>query len=50
MHAGSELAVITQEQLLAAILARFEYMWTAFESEGSFAPFADLYTKRWLHR
>lgn len=41
--------MITQEQLLALILARFEAFWAQFESEQSFSSFAPLYTARWLH-
>lgn len=37
------------ERTLAAIMARFEHMWTAFvAARGSFAPFMDLYLDHWL--
>ncbi|KAL1939447.1 hypothetical protein VTO73DRAFT_10003 [Trametes versicolor] len=40
----------SMERTLAAIMARFEHMWTAFvAARGSFAPFMDLYLDRWLH-
>ncbi|KAI0822378.1 class II aaRS and biotin synthetase [Trametes gibbosa] len=40
----------TMERTLAAIMAHFERMWTAFvAARGSFAPFMDLYLDRWLH-
>ncbi|KAI0357840.1 class II aaRS and biotin synthetase [Trametes cingulata] len=40
----------TMERTLAAIMARFERMWTTFVSaRGSFEPFMDLYLDRWLH-
>lgn len=47
---GSSLPIITQEQLLALILSRFEHVWGIFSaSSGDFGPFASSYTKRWLH-
>jgi biotin--protein ligase len=46
---NAQLAIISQEQLLANILPRFEYFWSHFEQEGSFQSLAPLYTRRWLH-
>jgi biotin--protein ligase len=51
---------ITQEELLALILPRFEAFWARFSASGSsfgmdtasagdFSSFADAYTRRWLH-
>ncbi|OJT09986.1 Biotin--protein ligase, partial [Trametes pubescens] len=40
----------SMERTLAAIMARFERMWTSLvAARGSFAPFMDLYLDRWLH-
>lgn len=49
MH-GTQLPIISQETLLASILPMFEKMWAEFDQAGSFAPFAELYKFRWLHR
>lgn len=46
---GSRLPIISQEELLAHILPRFEAFWAHFEREGSFAGLSELYTRRWLH-
>jgi biotin--protein ligase len=44
------LAPITQEDLLAAILAKFESFYHKFQHCGhGFNPFLDIYYKRWLH-
>ncbi|KIM41443.1 hypothetical protein M413DRAFT_445443 [Hebeloma cylindrosporum] len=41
---------LSVEKTAAAIMAKFEPMWTVFtQNSGSFAPFMDLYLKRWLH-
>ncbi len=38
------------ERSAAAIMAKFEEMWTVFvRGGGSFASFIDLYLQRWLH-
>jgi biotin--protein ligase len=43
-------AKLSVEKTAAVILAKFESMWTVFaQNSGSFAPFMDLYLKRWLH-
>lgn len=47
---GSPLPVISQEHLLGRILPQFEHYWTSFERERSFATFAPMYTRRWLHQ
>lgn len=40
----------TMEATLAAILTKFDQMWTTFVAEnGSFDSFMDLYLERWLH-
>ncbi|KAK9893668.1 class II aaRS and biotin synthetase [Cystobasidium minutum MCA 4210] len=46
---GTDLPIVSQEELLALILPRFERMWAIFEQAGGFAPFAEQYTQRWLH-
>ena len=41
---------LSMEKTAAAIMTKFEPMWTVFtQNSGSFAPFMDLYLKRWLH-
>lgn len=46
----SSLPVISQEELCALILSRFEHTWGTFTaSSGDFAAFAGQYTARWLH-
>ncbi|KDR77138.1 hypothetical protein GALMADRAFT_246358 [Galerina marginata CBS 339.88] len=41
---------LSMERTAAAIMAKFEPMWTTFIQErGSFEPFMDLYLQRWLH-
>jgi biotin--protein ligase len=41
---------LSVEKTAAAIMAKFEPMWTVFtQNSGSFAPFMDLYLERWLH-
>ncbi|KAF9476063.1 class II aaRS and biotin synthetase [Pholiota conissans] len=43
-------AELSLERTAAAIMTKFEQMWTVFvEGKGSFAPFIDLYLERWLH-
>ena len=40
----------TMERTLAAVMARFERIWTQFvAARGSFESFMDLYLERWLH-
>jgi biotin--protein ligase len=45
---GTSLPPLSQEQVLASILATFEPMWSTFLS-GGFEPFMPLYQTRWLH-
>ncbi|KAJ7178058.1 class II aaRS and biotin synthetase [Mycena filopes] len=41
---------LSMERTAAAILVKFERMWTVFvQGKGSFAPFVDLYLQRWMH-
>ncbi|KAF8208185.1 biotin-protein ligase [Mycena galopus ATCC 62051] len=41
---------LSMERTAAAILAKFEQMWTVFvQGRGSFEPFMDLYLQRWMH-
>jgi len=41
---------LSVEKTAATIMAKFEPMWAVFsQNSGSFAPFMDLYLKRWLH-
>ncbi|KAF7292990.1 BPL/LPL catalytic domain-containing protein [Mycena indigotica] len=41
---------LSMERTAAAILVKFERMWSAFvQGKGSFEPFMDLYVDRWLH-
>ncbi|KAJ7164877.1 class II aaRS and biotin synthetase [Mycena filopes] len=41
---------LSMERTAAAILVKFEQMWTVFvQGKGSFAPFVDLYLQRWMH-
>ncbi|KAF8153045.1 hypothetical protein B0H34DRAFT_800303 [Crassisporium funariophilum] len=41
---------LSMECTAAAIMTKFESMWGTFiQGKGSFAPFMDLYLKRWLH-
>jgi biotin---protein ligase len=47
-RAGVSLPPLSQEQVLASILATFEPMWTTFLSSG-FEPFMSLYETHWLH-
>lgn len=50
-HANNtQLEEFSQEQLLAAILVKFESFYNDFCSNGfGFEPFLDIYYKRWLH-
>ncbi|KAJ6613606.1 class II aaRS and biotin synthetase [Mycena sp. CBHHK59/15] len=41
---------LSMEHTAAAILVKFEGMWSVFvKGKGSFQPFMDLYLRRWLH-
>ncbi|KAJ6463936.1 class II aaRS and biotin synthetase [Mycena sanguinolenta] len=41
---------LSMERTAAAILVKFERMWTVFvQGRGSFEPFMDLYLQRWMH-
>jgi len=43
-------AKLSVEKTAAIIMTKFESMWTIFaQNSGSFAPFMELYLKRWLH-
>jgi len=49
LQSGAQ-ANLSIEKTAAVIMAKFEPMWTVFvQNSGSFAPFMDLYLKRWLH-
>ncbi|KAJ7792651.1 class II aaRS and biotin synthetase [Mycena olivaceomarginata] len=41
---------LSMERTAAAILAKFDRMWSVFvQGRGSFEPFMDLYLRRWMH-
>ncbi|KAJ7721032.1 class II aaRS and biotin synthetase [Mycena metata] len=41
---------LSMERTAAAILVKFEKMWSVFvQGRGSFEPFMDLYLRRWMH-
>ncbi|KAK7042482.1 BPL/LPL catalytic domain-containing protein [Favolaschia claudopus] len=41
---------LSMERTAAAILVKFERMWSEFiQGRGSFEPFIDLYLQRWMH-
>lgn len=48
LHPGAK-ETLRMESTAAAIMAKFETMWTVFLRQQSFDSFMGLYLKRWLH-
>lgn len=50
-HSDNKIELISQEELLASTLVKFELFYKEFCENGrGFEPFFDIYYKRWLHR